>query len=263
VLAASPAVRSDLEKVSLGSVHEIVGSFVGSSRTLDEATRAVEPIIDDRPLQEYGVRSMLSIGFGVPGGIVDLRGVSEWCPGCFRDGRPIPALEQLDTYFELLTMAYGASRQEIARARRLFETENRVIAGSAYLGAIVPESADTHNVLGLLHAQKGEIDPAVQEFRRALELEPDDAAAHWHIGAALASRGAYAEATTHLARSVELDPRNGQAHNDLGLVFALQGRFDEGVDHLERAVALDPRSDAARRNLAQVRQQRERAAGQP
>ncbi len=115
VLAASPAVRSDLEKVSLGSVHEIVGSFVGSSRTLDEATRAVEPIMDDRPLQEYGVRSMLSIGFGVPGGIVDLRGVSEWCPGCFRDGRPIAALEQLDTYFELLTMAYGASRQEIAQ----------------------------------------------------------------------------------------------------------------------------------------------------
>ena len=263
VLAASPTVRSDLEKVSLGSVHEIVGSFVGSSRTLDEATRAVEPIMDDRPLQEYGVRSMLSIGFGVPGGIVDLRGVSEWCPGCFRDGRPIAGLEQLDAYFELLTLAYGASRQEIAQARRLFETEGRVIAGSAYLGAIVPESADTHNVLGLSHAQKGELDPAVQEFRRALELEPDDAAAHWHIGAALASRGAYAEATTHLARSVELDPRNGQAHNDLGLVFALQGRFDEGVDHLERAVALDPRSDEARRNLAEVRQQRERAAAQP
>ena len=220
--------------------------------------------MDDRPLQEYGVRSMLSIGFGVPGGIVDLRGVvgmvSRMLPRRHVPFRRSNSSTPISSFSRWRT-AHRA--QEIARARRLFETENRVIAGSAYLGAIVPESADTHNVLGLSHAQQGELDPAVQEFRRALELEPDDAAAHWHIGAALASRGAYAEATTHLARSVELDPRNGQAHNDLGLVFALQGRFDEGVDHLERAVALDPRSDAARRNLAQVRQQRERAAGQP
>jgi Flp pilus assembly protein TadD len=94
-------------------------------------------------------------------------------------------------------------------------------------------------------------------------LDPGDAGAHWHIGAALASTGAYAEATKHLSDSVALDPQNSQAHNDLGLLLAFQGRLDESVDHLERAVALDPQSDAARRNLAEVRQQRERASAQP
>jgi spermidine synthase len=263
MLAASPEVRADLERVSLGQVHEIVGSFVGSARTLADATREVEPTRDDRPLQEYGVKSMLSIGHGVPGAIVDLRGIAEWCPRCFQNGRPVPAVGELETYFELLTMAYDASREEVAHARRLFDTEGRVVAGSAYLGAIVPEAARTHNVLGLAHAQNGEFKPAIEEFRRALELDPNDAAAHWHIGAALASTRAYAEATTHLARSVELDPRNGQVHNDLGLLFAFQGRFDEAIDHLEQAVALDPQSDDARRNLAQVKQQRARATGQP
>ena len=188
-LSNSAAVRADLDRISLGTLHEIVGSFVGSRRTLADATRDVTPVMDDRPLQEYGVRSMLSIGYGVPGSIVDLQGVSEWCPRCFRDGRPVASLEQLDTYFQLLGVAYDASREEVARARRLSESERRVVAGSAYLGAIVPESPATHNVLGLAQAERGDLEGAIQEFRRALELDPDDAGAHWHIGAALASTG--------------------------------------------------------------------------
>ncbi len=255
-LAAAPAVRADLERVSLAALHEIVGTFTGSARTLDEATRGAPPVVDDRPLQEYGVRSMLNIGHGVPAGIVDLGRVAEWCARCFDAGRPVPAIEPLDVYLRLLALAYDASPAEIAHARRLADTEGRTIAGSAYLGAIVPESAETHNLLGLALAEGGGLEPAIVEFRRALALEPDNGAAHWHLGAALASRGANAEAMVHLARAVELDPRNSQAHSDLGLMLAMQGKFDEAVTHLEQALALDPQSAGARRNLEIVRQGR-------
>jgi spermidine synthase len=256
VLAEAPAVRADLERVGLGALHEIVGTFVGSARTLDEATRGAPPVVDDRPLQEYGVRSMLNVGHGVPAGIVDLGRVAEWCPRCFEAGRPVRALEPLDMYFRLLALAYEAPSADIAHARRLAETEGRTIAGSAYLGAIVPESVETYNVLGLALAERGELDRAIVEFRRGLALDPENGAAHWHLGAALASRGANAEATTHLARAVELDPRNSQAHSDLGLMLAMQGKFDEAADHFEHALALDPQSADARRNLEIVRQAR-------
>ena len=255
LLAASPAVRADLERVSLGALHEIVGTFVGSAGTLDEATRGVPPVVDDRPLQEYGVRSMLNIGHGVPGGIVDLERVAEWCARCFEAGRPVPALEPLDMYLRLLALAYEASPADVAHARRLAETEGRTVAESAYLGAIVPDSADTYNVLGLALAERGDLEAAIIQFRRALALEPGNGATHWHLGAALASRGANAEATTHLARAVELDPGNSQAHSDLGLMLAMQGKFDEAVGHLERALALDPQSAEARRNLEILQRQ--------
>ncbi|MBI3047306.1 MAG: fused MFS/spermidine synthase [Acidobacteria bacterium] len=261
-LAAAPAVRGDLGRVSLGRLHEIVGMFVGSARTLDEATRGVPPVVDDRPLQEYGVRSMLSIGYGVPAGIVDLGRVAEWCPRCFSGGRPVAPLEPLDLYFRLLALAYEASRAEVAEARRLAEREGRLVAGSAYLGAIVPESAETHNVLGVALAERGQIDAAIAEFRQALELDANDAAAHWHLGAALASGGDAEDATAHLARSVELDPANSQAHSDLGLMLAVQGKFDEAVSHLERALALDPQAADARRNL-EILRRRGRVAARP
>jgi spermidine synthase len=255
-LSRAPAVRTDLERIDLGSLHEIVGTFVASARTLGDATRGVAPVVDDRPMQEYGVRSMLSTGHGVPASIVDLARVTDWCPRCVMDGEFVPPVQELAAYFELLELGYNASSAAVAAAARLAETEGRRVAGSAYLGAIVPESAELHSVLGLAHAERGELDAAIAEFRHALRLAPNSAPLHWHVGAALASQGVRAEATAHLARSVELDPANSQAHNDLGLLLAVQGRFDEAADHLKQALALDPQFEQARRNLALVEQRR-------
>ena len=257
-LAQAPAVRADLDRVSLGTPQEIVGSFVGSARTLSDATRSVSPVLDDRPLQEYGVRSMLNFGHGVPETVVDIRGVGEWCPRCFVNGQPAGPASELPLYLELLTLAYGASPAQVAEARRLWESGDRRIAGSSYLGAIVPESAETYAVLGLAHAQRGDVAGAIGEFRRAIALDPADAPSHWHLGAALASQGANDEALTHVTRSVELDPDNPAALNDLGLMLAIQGRFDEAAAFLERALAIDPQLADARRTLDMVLQRRGR-----
>ena len=261
-LSRAPAVRADLERIDLGTLPEIVGMFVGSERTLSAATRGVTPVADDRPIQEYGVRSMLNIGHGVPASLIDFSRIAEWCPECFMEGVPIPALQDLPGYLRLLDLAYNATPAEVAAAGRLAESAGRTVDGSGYLGAIVPESAELHSVLGLALAERGQLDEAIAEFRHALRLAPDSAPAHWHLGAALASLGAHAEAARHLGRSVELDPANAEAHSDLGLVLALQGRVDEAVGHLQQAIALNPQADEARRNLAIIRQRRGTSSGQ-
>ena len=127
----------------------------------------------------------------------------------------------LDSYLALLTRAYRASHADVVRARALAEQQHRVIAGSAYLGAIVPESADVHNLLGIALATKERIDEAIAEFREALRFEPESAVTCWHLGAALASRGSHKEAIEYLRRSVRLDPNNPQARDDLQSVLAL------------------------------------------
>jgi tetratricopeptide (TPR) repeat protein len=223
-LSKAPAAQADLRRLDLGSVREIVGTFVGSAQTLAEATRDSTPVSDDRPIQEYGVKSLLNFGEAVPGSIVDLSGSAAWCPGCFVDGQPAPLVEGLDTYLALLGRAYSASPAEMARARTLADRQHRVIAGSAYLGAVVPESADVHNVLGIAFAIKGQLDEAIAEFRQALRLDPESATTYWHLGAALASHGARQEAVEHLRRSVQLDPNNPQARHDLEVVLTLDGR---------------------------------------
>src|SRR5439155_23619166 len=82
-LSRAPAVKADLQRLDLGTVREIAGAFVGSGQTLANATRDAAPVTDDRPTQEYGVRSLLNSGEGVPASVVDLSQVAAWCPKCF------------------------------------------------------------------------------------------------------------------------------------------------------------------------------------
>jgi spermidine synthase len=255
-LARAPAVKADLDRLDLGKLYEIVGMFVGSAQTLTDATRDVAPVTDDRPTQEYSVRSMLDFGRGVPADVVNLSGVMAWCPRCFTSGGPVPSVAALELYLTLLELAYSGSREQIAEARALGEREGRIVAGSRYLGTIVPESADLHNALGIDLASRGQLDDAIAEFNEALRLDPDAAATHWHLGAALASRGQVVDATEHLRRSIELDATNSRVHNDLGLLLARQGRFDEAAEQFQNALAVDPGSEDARRYLDALLQKR-------
>ena len=141
------------------------------------------------------------------------------------DQKPVPIAEGLDTYLALLGRAYGASAAAVGRARSLAERRERVVFGSAYLGAIVPETAEVHNLLGIELAAKGRIREGITEFRQAMRLEPDSAQTHWasRRGAGV-PRSAGLEHFEQLRRSVQLDPNNPQARHDLEVVLAASRR---------------------------------------
>ena len=250
-LSDRPLVRSDLRRLDLGTVPEIVGTFVGSAPILREGTARVAPVVDDRPVQEYGVRSLFSPDTAGLTAVSDLSRAAEWCPRCYRDGQPTGLAEGLDVYLALLGVAYSAPPGDFVRVRELPPGE-RVVAGSAYLGAIVPESAAVHNVLGVAHAARGALDRAVAEFREALVLSPDFPDTHWHLGVALAATGATLEAVGHLKRAVELNPRQGQVQYDLGRLLVQLSAPDEALVHLGAATELMPESPEAHNDLGAV-----------
>ena len=221
-LASRPAVHDDLTRLDLGTVREIAGAFIGSADRLEDATADTDPVTDDWPLMEHSVFSVLNPGEDVPAAIVDLSQLSDWCPRCFAGGAPVPAVAGLDLYMRLVDLAYRASPAE---GVRLAEATNdtspaRLIAGSAYLGAIVPEDAELYNTLGVERAARGEMSDAIDAFRKALQLDPNSAPSHWHLGAALAQTGARQEAIGHLQRSLDIDPTNRYARDDLDTLTA-------------------------------------------
>jgi len=240
-LSSAPAVQQDLQQFALGSVREIVGTFIGSARNLADASRDSPPVTDDRPIQEYSVGSLLNAARrDVPqsASLLDLSQIPAWCPRCFVEGRPVPLVDGIDTYLTLLDEFYSAPDVEAGPGR--FGT--RTIDGSAYLGAILPESAGVHTVLGIARMNRGQLDQAIPEFQEALRVDPNSAAAHWHLGQALATR-AQDGAIDHLRRSVELGPDNAAAQRDLVTALLRAGQYDEAVDHLRKAVPAMP--DAA------------------
>jgi spermidine synthase/Flp pilus assembly protein TadD len=290
-LARAPAVQADLQRFSLGTVLEIVGSFIGSGRNLVDATRDAAPVTDDRPIQEYSVRSLLNTArhtWSPSASLIDLSQIPAWCPRCFVGGRPVPLVEGIDTYLTLLDRFYTGSPQTSSPGRY----GGRTIAGSAYLGTVVPETSEVHHILGLASLKRGAADGAVAEavehFRRSVELDPgnnvaryqlattlfeggrhdeamdhfrralpslpDAAVAYNTLGVGLASRGRLADAIDQFREAIRLRPAYVEAYNNLGTALASQGRREEALAQFQHALTLQPGYDDARRNLAIVEQ---------
>ncbi len=223
----APAVQTDLRRLDLGTPREIVGMFVSSARTLVEATRAVQPVTDDRPIQEYARRSLLQVDEGIPPSLIAVDEVAAWCPSCFAAGTPVAPVEGLDTYLSLLKLAYTAP--PIGPAQTVAtNADSRPIAGSGYLSAVVPASSSLDAILNAAFTPK---------YQRGTDL-------------LVAHR--YQDAIDEFRAALKWNPDSVEAHNNLGIALASIGRMDEAVDEFNRALAIDPEFEDARRNLGMV-----------
>ncbi len=143
--------------------------------------------------------------------------------------------------------------------------------------------AETHNLRGIELADRGWLDEAEKEFRKAINVAPDSPHAYDNLGTILADRGHPLEAldlflraiacapniaSTHhylacflsehaaalteaqFRRAIELDPLSVDAHLNLGLALATHRRHQEALMFLQRAYELDPDDDTVLHELA-------------
>jgi spermidine synthase len=234
-LSQAPAVQDDLRRLDLGTLREIVGTFVASARTLETATRDSMPVTDDRPIQEYGKRSLIDFGEGgISPSIVAVNEVGSWCPGCFSGGKPSSQVAGLETYLALTEIAYRSQPSDDGRIGDA--TKGRTVAGSGYLGAIVPESAEVQQLLNAASEPVGQ--------------EKEDVGSRYAAATTLLESGKFADAVEQFRTVIQLAPESVQARNNLGVALASLGRLDEAIEQFQQALTLDPAFEDARRNLA-------------
>ncbi len=135
---------------------------------------------------------------------------------------------------------------------------------------------EAHRGLGQAYQQLGQIDRAVESYRRALALNDKDVVSLNNLAWILAElrkkpdealplatkaeqfapgspevldtlgwiqyrRGAYADAEKPLSRAVERAPNSGAIRYHLGMTYARLGRKVDAVSMLRRAAQLDPK----------------------
>jgi len=121
---------------------------------------------------------------------------------------------------------------------------------------IDPDAADTLDHMGQVLIQKGKPDEAIKYFTRALSNMPQYVEAHIHLGNTLAGQGQIQEALDHFNMAISINPGYAQTYSQLANVLASQGQINEAFWHYERALQIDPEDANTHYNFGNTLQSR-------
>jgi cytochrome c-type biogenesis protein CcmH/NrfG len=134
--------------------------------------------------------------------------------------------------------------------------DGRLAEAIAWYQRILALSPALHlirNNLGHALAQQGEIDAAMVEYRRAVEIKSDypDALCNW--GAAHYALDQLDEAEAKCRRAIAISSNFAGAHHNLALILKEKGRLDEAIHAEKRAIRLAPRNTSYYEHLGVLR----------
>lgn len=136
-----------------------------------------------------------------------------------------------------------------------------------------PSSYKIHYLLGIQYTDYGLFDLAVEEFRKAIEIDKNFQLSkvnleyveqvyegknsllsfmHHNIGAILSQKGLFNEAGQEFKKAIEFSPESVEAYNDLGCLYLKQKEFAKAEDVLNQALRIRPGFAKAYYNLGVV-----------
>lgn len=135
-----------------------------------------------------------------------------------------------------------AGKEEDANKRQalLKEAEQEVMQADL-LGA---DRALVHNTLGIIKVQQGDPDGAINQMKRALELNPRLPDANLVLGVLYFKNGDKVLALDYLDRAIKYKGgKNAAAWNTKADILYTMNRFDEALEARQKSVETEPTGD--------------------
>lgn len=105
---------------------------------------------------------------------------------------------------------------------------------------VAGQSAVIRNNLAAAYAQKGEVDAAINQYRRTLAIDPGFPDANANLGLALFGQGKTDEAIRFYVAELARDPAHPEALCHLGVALAVQGNLPGALDAFDAAIRARP-----------------------
>jgi len=95
-----------------------------------------------------------------------------------------------------------------------------------------PDSAEAWINLGRLYAENGNVESAHECFGTALKIDPHDATALYNLGVVAQDAGREKDAILLYTRALDLDPELAEAHYNLATIFDQRGESQQAIRHI-------------------------------
>jgi len=99
--------------------------------------------------------------------------------------------------------------------------------------------SDEHNSRGIELADRGWLDEAIKEFKKAIDLDPHSAHAHDNLATVYAAKKLFREAVSEYLTAIRLEGDSATAHYNLACFLSTHGT-EMAIAEYREAIELDP-----------------------
>lgn len=92
---------------------------------------------------------------------------------------------------------------------------------------------------GNIYVTKGDYDSAISDFTQAAKLSPNDAITYYNLANTYAAKKDYDNAITNYTRAIDIDPNYIEAYDNRGISYADKGDYDSAIKDYNKAININ------------------------
>lgn len=113
--------------------------------------------------------------------------------------------------------------------------------------------AQPHFRLGIIYSERGMAGRAIEEYRKAIGIDPGYPKSHVNLGVMLSEEGSHQAAESAFREAIRLDPGYTMARLNLALALEREGRFEAAFAEIDTVLRVEPNNAAALKQAGIVR----------
>lgn len=125
-----------------------------------------------------------------------------------------------------------------------FSDNNKDSAIDDYTRALQldPDFEDAYNNRGVIYMNNGKSDLAIADFNKVLQLNPYKRDAYYNLGLLYAGSNKPEFAIVDFTKTISLDSTYADAYNNRGLMYLNSGKYDLSIADFNKSIILNPSS---------------------
>jgi tetratricopeptide (TPR) repeat protein len=126
-----------------------------------------------------------------------------------------------------------------------------------FAGAVQAQKLNTASDFydrGNARKAKGDLDGAIADYTKAIEIDPHDADIYYNRGVAERAKGDFGQAIADYSKAIKINPCHAYAYNNRGIAQTANGDLEAAIADYSKALEIDPSLANVYNNRAKARQ---------